>query len=50
MLTETQRVIVAVENDAARAFVVDNLQADGYEPVTASCLGHVSVCLSRSML
>ena len=32
MLTQTQRVMVAVENDAARNFVTDNLQADGYRP------------------
>jgi len=42
MLTETQRVMVAVENDAARTFVADNLQADGYEPLAVSCLGHAS--------
>ena len=46
MLTETQRVMVAVENDAARTFVADNLQADGYEPIAASCLGHASSRLS----
>jgi len=42
MLNETQRVIVAIENDAARTFVADNLQADGYQPIAVSCLGHAS--------
>ncbi|HZV25873.1 MAG TPA: response regulator transcription factor [Acidothermaceae bacterium] len=46
MLTETQRVMVAVENDAARTFVADNLQADGYEPLAVNCLGHASSRLS----
>lgn len=46
MLTEPQRVMVAISNDAARRFVADNLQADGYEPICASCLGHASSRLS----
>jgi hypothetical protein len=46
MLNETPRVLVAVENDAARTFIADNLQADGYAPMAASCLGHASSRLS----
>jgi len=46
MLTELKRVMVAVSNDAARTFVADNLQADGYEPIAACCLGHASSRLS----
>ena len=42
MLSDTQRVMVAVDNDAARTFIADNLQADGYAPLAASCLGHAS--------
>jgi DNA-binding response OmpR family regulator len=40
MVTETKRVMVAVHDDTARTFLTDNLQADGYEPVASSCLGH----------
>ena len=40
MLTETQRVMVAVRDDTARMFLTDNLEADGYQPLAASCFGH----------
>jgi DNA-binding response OmpR family regulator len=40
MPSETQRVMVAMQDDAARKLVSDNLQADGYEPIAASSLGH----------
>ena len=40
MLTEPQRVMVAVQGDAARTALTENLEADGYRPLAASCLGH----------
>ncbi len=40
MLTEPQRVMVAVHDDAARTLLTDNLEADGYQPLAASCIGH----------
>jgi DNA-binding response OmpR family regulator len=45
MLTDTQRVMVAVYDDAARTTLVEHLQNDGYETVAASCLGHARVLL-----
>ena len=40
MLAEIQRVMVAVHDDAARTALVENLEADGYQPLAASCLEH----------
>jgi hypothetical protein len=40
MLTSTQRVMVAVADDEARASLAENLKADGYEPLEARTLGH----------
>jgi DNA-binding response OmpR family regulator len=40
MLTDSQRVLVAISDDTARTFLVDNLQADGYDALAASGLGH----------
>ena len=40
MLTDTQRVLVAVSDEDARKPLVENLEADGYVPLAASCLGH----------
>ncbi len=40
MPSETPRVMVAMQDDAARKLLSENLQADGYEPIAASCLGH----------
>ncbi len=46
MLTESQRVMVAVEDDEARTALVENLEADGYQPLAASCFGHARSRLS----
>jgi DNA-binding response OmpR family regulator len=40
MLTNSQRVLVAISDDVARTFLVDNLQADGYTVLAATSLGH----------
>jgi len=36
MTAATARVLIAEQNDAARQFLTDNLEADGYRPVGAS--------------
>jgi DNA-binding response OmpR family regulator len=40
MLTDSQRVLVAIADETARTFLVDNLRADGYDAVAASTSGH----------
>lgn len=40
MLTNPQARLVAVEDDQAREPVAENLLVDGYEPITATSLGH----------
>lgn len=40
MLTDSQRVLVAVSDETARTFLVESLETDGYESLAASCLGH----------
>ena len=40
MLTEAKRVMVAVQEDEARRALVENLQADGYEPLPALTFAH----------
>ncbi len=40
MLTDSHRVLVAITDEAACTFLVDNLQADGYEAMAANTLGH----------
>jgi DNA-binding response OmpR family regulator len=40
MLNESHRVVVAVHDDDARAALLENLAADGYAPLGASCFAH----------
>jgi DNA-binding response OmpR family regulator len=40
MLAQANRVLVAVDNDADRSTLIENLQADGYEPLVATTLRH----------
>jgi DNA-binding response OmpR family regulator len=40
MPTDSHRVLVAISDDVARTFLVDNLQADGYNAIAASSIGH----------
>lgn len=40
MLSQAQRVMVAVHDDEARTALVEHLKSDGYEPLAASCFGH----------
>jgi ParB/RepB/Spo0J family partition protein len=40
MPTDSHRVLIAISDDVARTFLVDNLQADGYDAIAASSLGH----------
>ena len=35
MLSELKRVMVAVDDSAGRAALIENLGADGYEPIVA---------------
>jgi len=49
MLTETKHVMVAVDDDAARTALIENLEADGYEPTAALTLEHARSCLSREL-
>jgi DNA-binding response OmpR family regulator len=46
MLSEAKRVMVAVEQDAARCTLITNLEADGYEPLGATTLAHARSRLS----
>jgi DNA-binding response OmpR family regulator len=49
MLTETKRVMVAVDDDAARTALIENLEADGYQPIAALTLEHAGACLSHNL-
>lgn len=40
-------ILVAEEDEATRAFLVDNLTADGYEVLTAETVGHAHSLLRR---
>lgn len=42
MLIDSHRVLVSVSDDTARNFLVEHLQADGYDAHSASTLGHAS--------
>ena len=46
MLAQANRVLVAVDNDADRSTLIENLQADGYEPLGATTLPHARSRLS----
>ena len=47
MTQESQTIIVADEDAATRAFLADNLTADGYEVLVASCAVEVGARASR---
>jgi DNA-binding response OmpR family regulator len=47
MTRETQTIIVADRDAATRAFLADNLTADGYDVLVASCPAEVSARASR---
>lgn len=40
MISEKKRVVVAVSDEHARTALIDNLHADGYEPLAALTLAH----------
>lgn len=46
MLTQANRVLVALKNDADSSTLVENLRADGYVPLPATTLGHACSRLS----
>lgn len=47
MLTESKRVLVAVGEDSDRSALIDNLKADGYEPLSATTLTHACCRLNE---
>src|SRR3954468_1872557 len=47
MARESETIIVADRDAATRAFLADNLTADGYEVLVASCPAEVSARASR---
>jgi DNA-binding response OmpR family regulator len=49
MLSTPSRLIVAITDDEARASLVSNLKADGYEPLPASTLAHTRCRLERDI-
>jgi DNA-binding response OmpR family regulator len=49
MLTTAARVMLAVSDAEARSSLVENLKADGYEPLPASTLGHARSRLSSDI-
>jgi DNA-binding response OmpR family regulator len=49
MLITTSRVLIAVSDNRTRTALAENLQADGYEPLAASSLGHARSRLSDNV-
>ena len=49
MLTEFKRVMVAVDDSAGRATLIENLEADGYEPIVALTLEHARCRLADDL-
>jgi len=49
MLTELKRVMVAVDDSAGRATLIENLEADGYEPIVAVTLEHARSRLAHDL-
>ena len=49
MLNDSRRVLVAISDDTARTFLVDNLRADGYEALAASGVGHARCRLADQL-
>jgi len=49
LTTESQRVLVAVQDDAAREALIENLAADGHDPRGASSLGHTRSHLKQQV-
>jgi len=49
MLTEPMRVMVAVDDSVGRAMLIENLEADGYEPIVALTLEHARSRLAHDL-
>ena len=49
MLSELKRVMVAVDDSAGRATLIENLEADGYEPIVALTLEHARSRLAHDL-